>query len=87
MELCLNTLNTPGYCGNSVHFFPNAVHREVRDGLSRARQGDQKAAIERYDAALELCPQHKAATDNLIPGDVEKKTSERDQNTVDMRIS
>eukprot|EP00435_Cladocopium_sp_Y103_P048568 s2236_g14.t1 len=33
--------------------------QRVRDGLSRARSGDQKAAIERYDAALELCPQHK----------------------------
>lgn len=33
--------------------------QRVRDGLGRARQGDQKAAIERYDAALELCPQHK----------------------------
>eukprot|EP00931_Biecheleriopsis_adriatica_P054227 TRINITY_DN31899_c0_g1_i1.p1 TRINITY_DN31899_c0_g1~~TRINITY_DN31899_c0_g1_i1.p1 ORF type:complete len:602 (+),score=137.94 TRINITY_DN31899_c0_g1_i1:25-1806(+) len=33
--------------------------RRVREGVARARAGDQKAAIERYDAALDLCPQHK----------------------------
>mmetsp|Transcript_69796 Transcript_69796/g.133155 ORF Transcript_69796/g.133155 Transcript_69796/m.133155 type:complete len:146 (+) Transcript_69796:3-440(+) len=33
--------------------------RRVREGISRARAGDQKAALERYDAALELCPRHK----------------------------
>jgi len=33
--------------------------RRVREGVSKARAGEQKAALERYDAALELCPQHK----------------------------
>uniref|UniRef100_A0A7S1RWW3 Uncharacterized protein n=1 Tax=Alexandrium catenella TaxID=2925 RepID=A0A7S1RWW3_ALECA len=33
--------------------------RRVREGISRARSGDQKGAVERYDAALELCPRHK----------------------------
>eukprot|EP00928_Gymnodinium_smaydae_P043897 TRINITY_DN29336_c0_g1_i1.p1 TRINITY_DN29336_c0_g1~~TRINITY_DN29336_c0_g1_i1.p1 ORF type:complete len:490 (+),score=85.25 TRINITY_DN29336_c0_g1_i1:39-1508(+) len=33
--------------------------RRVRDGVAKARTGDQKAALERYDAALDLCPQHK----------------------------
>ncbi|CAK9083917.1 unnamed protein product [Durusdinium trenchii] len=33
--------------------------QRVREGLAKARAGDQKAAMERYDAALELCPQHK----------------------------
>merc|ERR1719277_1642843 len=31
----------------------------VREGVAKARAGDQKAALERYDAALELCPRHK----------------------------
>eukprot|EP00747_Dinoflagellata_sp_TGD_P210464 gnl/TRDRNA2_/TRDRNA2_83734_c0_seq1.p1 gnl/TRDRNA2_/TRDRNA2_83734_c0~~gnl/TRDRNA2_/TRDRNA2_83734_c0_seq1.p1 ORF type:complete len:475 (+),score=69.99 gnl/TRDRNA2_/TRDRNA2_83734_c0_seq1:61-1485(+) len=35
--------------------------RRVREGVSRARSGDQKGALERYDAALELCPRHKEA--------------------------
>jgi len=35
--------------------------RRVRDGVSKARAGDQTAALERYDAALELCPRHKEA--------------------------
>merc|ERR1712129_624363 len=35
--------------------------RRVREGVAKARSGDQKAAIERYDAALELCPKHKEA--------------------------
>ncbi|CAJ1348290.1 unnamed protein product, partial [Effrenium voratum] len=33
--------------------------RRVREGIGKARSGDQKAALERYEAALELCPQHK----------------------------
>merc|ERR1712151_854010 len=33
--------------------------RRVREGISRARAGDQKGALERYGAALELCPRHK----------------------------
>merc|ERR1711904_486727 len=35
--------------------------RRVREGVAKARAGEQKAAIERYDAALELCPKHKDA--------------------------
>merc|ERR1719183_34489 len=34
--------------------------RRVREGVARARAGDQKAALERYDAALDLCPKHTA---------------------------
>eukprot|EP00442_Polarella_glacialis_P045827 CAMPEP_0115081858 /NCGR_PEP_ID=MMETSP0227-20121206/19536_1 /TAXON_ID=89957 /ORGANISM="Polarella glacialis, Strain CCMP 1383" /LENGTH=624 /DNA_ID=CAMNT_0002469797 /DNA_START=77 /DNA_END=1947 /DNA_ORIENTATION=+ len=33
--------------------------RRVREGVAHARKGDQKGAVERYDAALELCPHHK----------------------------
>lgn len=33
--------------------------KRVREGISKARAGEQKAALERYDAALELCPRHK----------------------------
>jgi len=33
--------------------------RRVREGVARARAGDQTGALERYDAALELCPRHK----------------------------
>ncbi|CAK9090320.1 Hypothetical protein SCF082_LOCUS42604, partial [Durusdinium trenchii] len=36
--------------------------QRVREGLAKARAGDQKAAMERYDAALELCPQHKESS-------------------------
>jgi len=37
----------------------NWADRRVREGVSRARAGDQKGAMERYAAALELCPRHK----------------------------
>eukprot|EP00927_Polykrikos_kofoidii_P061472 TRINITY_DN56303_c0_g1_i1.p1 TRINITY_DN56303_c0_g1~~TRINITY_DN56303_c0_g1_i1.p1 ORF type:complete len:600 (+),score=83.85 TRINITY_DN56303_c0_g1_i1:224-2023(+) len=33
--------------------------KRVREGVSRARAGDQKGALERYDAALDLYPRHK----------------------------
>lgn len=33
--------------------------RRVREGISRARAGDQKGALERYEAALALWPRHK----------------------------
>jgi len=37
----------------------NWADRRVREGVSLARGGDQKGALERYNVALELCPQHK----------------------------